>query len=181
MRLFAASALAVLLTACGGGAPESEPTSQAAAPEPAPVQTQTADRLDTILAAQPEAVQARYPHRHPQETLEFFGVKPGMTVVEALPGAGWYSKILIPYLGADGMLIGADYAIGLWSKFGFMSEEAIQKKETWPADWTARAETWRGEDGARVSAFALGSLPEDMAGRVDVVLFIPCPAQHGAL
>jgi predicted methyltransferase len=55
-----------------------------------------------VLAAQPEDAQARYAFRHPQETLEFFGIEPGMTVVEALPGGGWYSKILVPYLGADG-------------------------------------------------------------------------------
>src|SRR4051812_40499130 len=29
--------------------------------------------------------------RHPKETLEFFGLKPGMTVVEMWPGAGWYT------------------------------------------------------------------------------------------
>ena len=170
MRLLAASALAFFLTACGGAPSDSEPAPPPAAP--AAIETPSTDRLDAILAAQPEAVQARYQYRHPKETLEFFGVEPGMTVIEALPGAGWYSKMLIPYLGADGTLIGADYAIGLWSQFGFMSEEAIQKKQTWPADWTARAETWRGEDGARVAAFALGSLPPDMAGSVDVVLFI---------
>ena len=45
------------------------------------------ERLAAVLAAQTEEVQARYPFRHPQETLEFFGIAPGMTVVEALPGA----------------------------------------------------------------------------------------------
>lgn len=36
----------------------------------------------------PAEVQARYQYRHPEETLEFFGIRPGMTVVEALPGGG---------------------------------------------------------------------------------------------
>ena len=31
-------------------------------------------------------VQARYPARHTAETIKFFGIKPGMTVVETLPG-----------------------------------------------------------------------------------------------
>ena len=35
------------------------------------------DKLAAVLAAQPEARQARYQWRHPQATLEFFEVKPG--------------------------------------------------------------------------------------------------------
>ena len=41
------------------------------------------EQLASVLAAQPEETQARYPYRHPQETLAFFGIEPGMTVVEA--------------------------------------------------------------------------------------------------
>jgi predicted methyltransferase len=50
---------------------------------------------------------ARDAYRHPAETLSFFGLKPGMTVVEMLPGGGWYSEILAPYLAADGHYIAA--------------------------------------------------------------------------
>ena len=46
-------------------------------------------RLAAVLAAQPETVKARYKYRHPQGTLEFIGVEPGMVVVEVLPGGGW--------------------------------------------------------------------------------------------
>lgn len=45
--------------------------------------------------------------RHPYETLTFFGIKPGMTVVELSPGAGWYTEILAPYLREHGKLIAA--------------------------------------------------------------------------
>ncbi|WP_295764024.1 methyltransferase [Undibacterium sp.] len=47
--------------------------------------------------------------RHPYETLSFFGIKPGMTVVELSPGAGWYTEILAPYLRKDGKLIAANF------------------------------------------------------------------------
>lgn len=47
---------------------------------------------------------ARDQYRHPKETLEFFEVKPGMTVVEISPGRGWYTEILAPYLKEDGKL-----------------------------------------------------------------------------
>jgi predicted methyltransferase len=37
---------------------------------------------------------------HPAETLTFFGLGPGMTVVEVWPGTGWWTQILAPYLKA---------------------------------------------------------------------------------
>lgn len=40
--------------------------------------------------------------RHPVETLAFFGVKPGDTVVEFSPGGGWYTEILAPLLRDKG-------------------------------------------------------------------------------
>ncbi len=50
---------------------------------------------------------ARDAARHPYETLAFFGIKPTMTVVELSPSGGWYTEILAPYLGDNGVLIGA--------------------------------------------------------------------------
>lgn len=44
-------------------------------------------------------------YRHPVETLEFFGLKPDMTVLEYGPGAGWYTELLAPMLAARGKLI----------------------------------------------------------------------------
>ena len=129
-------------------------------------------RLASVLADQPEEVQARYVYRHPQETLEFFGIAPGMTVVEALPGAGWYTKILLPYLGQEGAVIGADYSLKMYPLFGFFSEERLKEKETWLTDWTAEASEWVGDEGAEVSAFVFGEMPGEMKGTADAVLFI---------
>ncbi len=128
--------------------------------------------LQDALLAQEEKVQARYGYRHPGETLEFFEVKPGMTVVEGLPGSGWYSKILLPYLGSDGELIGADYAEDMYPLFGFFGEDYIAAKKTWVADWTGEASGWSGDDGADVAAFQLGSMPEKMKGTADAVVLI---------
>jgi len=52
-------------------------------------------------------------YRHPVETLEFFGVKPDMTVVEIWPGSGWYSEILAPYLRDHGTYYAATPAASL--------------------------------------------------------------------
>lgn len=163
--------LAVVLLAGCGETPEpvvATPAPAAARPEMGAEEP----RLDKVLAAQPEDVRARYEYRHPKETLGFFGIEPGMTVVEALPGGGWYTKILIDYLGSDGHLIGADYSLSMYPLFGFFNEEMLEAKKTWVEDWTEEASGWRAEDDARVSAFAFGAMPDEFKGQADAVLFI---------
>ena len=128
-------------------------------------------QLAGILAAQPDEVQARYQYRNPGETLEFFGLKPGMTVVEVLPGGGWYTKILLPYLGSGGKVVGADYPIEAWGAV-YSNEEFLESRKAWPASWSEEASGWFGDKGAQVDAFALGSLPESMQGTADAFLFI---------
>lgn len=128
--------------------------------------------LTAILAAQPEAVQARYAARHPAETLAFFGIEPGMNVLEALPGGGWYSKILAPYIGTEGMLVGVDYDQALFPLFGFMSAEQLKAKETWVDTWLAEARGWFEMPVADIDAFQFGVLPERFEGELDAALFI---------
>lgn len=130
------------------------------------------ERLAAVLAAQPDEVKARYEWRHPRETMEFFGIAPGTTVVEVLPGGGWYTKILLPYLGSEGSYIGADYAAAMFALFGFFGEDFLQKKETWVTDFTAEAGGWAGENGPSVAAFALGSMPDTLQGTADAILFV---------
>ena len=52
---------------------------------------------------------ARDTFRHPLETLSFFGIKDNMTVLEILPGRGWYTEILAPYLQDNGKLTVASF------------------------------------------------------------------------
>ncbi len=52
---------------------------------------------------------ARDEFRHPQQTLEFFGFKSTMTVVEIAPGGGWYTEVLAPALKGSGTFYGAHY------------------------------------------------------------------------
>jgi len=47
---------------------------------------------------------ARDAQRKPIETLEFFGLKEDMRVLELLPGGGWYTKLLGPALAEKGKL-----------------------------------------------------------------------------
>jgi len=53
------------------------------------------------------ANKARDRYRHPLQTLEFFGLRPDMTVIELAPGGGWYTEILAPVLHEHGHLIEA--------------------------------------------------------------------------
>ncbi|OYQ38009.1 methyltransferase [Niveispirillum lacus] len=67
------------------------------------------DLLPPILAGnhRSDANKARDQWRHPVETLEFFGVEPGMSVVEIWPGGGWYTEVLGPLLNNNGRYIAA--------------------------------------------------------------------------
>lgn len=54
---------------------------------------------------------ARDEFRHPRETLEFFGLKEDMTVVELSPGGGWYTEVLAPLLAESGTYYAAHYDV----------------------------------------------------------------------
>jgi predicted methyltransferase len=51
-----------------------------------------------------EAEIKRDRNRDPLRTLEFFGLRDDMTVIELLPGGGWYTKLLAPVLKDNGQL-----------------------------------------------------------------------------
>lgn len=54
---------------------------------------------------------SRNRYRHPQQTLEFLGLQPNMTVVEIWPGGGWYSEILAPLLKDHGQYYAAGFSL----------------------------------------------------------------------
>lgn len=77
----------------------------------APVTVATAAKVDPAIAkaiADPrrsDANRARDIYRHPAETLAFFDVKPGQTVIEVYPSSGWYTEILAPALKGNGRYV----------------------------------------------------------------------------
>lgn len=64
------------------------------------------DKLKSALASETrtEAETDRDSNRRPLQTLNFFGLKDDMKVVELLPGGGWYTKLLAPLLKENGEL-----------------------------------------------------------------------------
>jgi len=111
-----------------------------------------------------EGDRARDGFRHPAETLAFFRVRPGMTVVDYMPSTGWYTRVLVPYLGMDGHYIGlnpavpADASEGLKNYLGGLREK-----------FAAAAAKWNLQ-GASAEAFNTDELGEDRNGTVDRVL-----------
>jgi predicted methyltransferase len=77
----------------------------AAAAEPPVTDAATLATLDKVLAGdhRSEAHRARDKYRHPKETLQFFGFRQDMAVMEVSPGgAGWYTEVLAPALRDHG-------------------------------------------------------------------------------
>jgi predicted methyltransferase len=77
---------------------------------PSPLFAQSADAALQALVASPDrspANRARDPYRHPAATLSFFGVKSDSVVVEILPGGGYWTEILAPYLREHGHYVAA--------------------------------------------------------------------------
>lgn len=68
---------------------------------------QADDALKAAIAGahRTPAYAARDVWRHPYETLSLFGIRPDQTVIELVPGGGWYTEILAPYLRDKGRLI----------------------------------------------------------------------------
>lgn len=91
----------------------------------------TAEKIKAAIADERRSddEKARDRNRKPLETLQFFGLKHDMKVLELLPGGGWYTKILAPTLEEKGKLyisIGAERAAeAVKGKPGFNSVELI--------------------------------------------------------
>ena len=93
-------------------------------------ETDTAERLRAALSGDRRAAKnrARDIYRHPFETLTFFGIEPGMTVVEIWPGRGWYSEILAPFLKDRGRFYAASWDRDIKNKFVQRGLKGYQEK-----------------------------------------------------
>jgi predicted methyltransferase len=89
---------------------------------PATADTSLSAKLTPILAGshRSDANRARDAYRHPLKTLEFFGVKPGQSVIEITPAPGWYTEVLAPLLQSNG-----EYTAALVSNTG-LSEKGVE-------------------------------------------------------
>jgi predicted methyltransferase len=89
------------------------------------------DQLAKVIQGPQRSVahKLRDKYRHPHATLQFFGLKPDMTVVELVPGSsGWYTEILAPYLKDHGHLIEAAPPLNSKRKFEQQSAKKFRQK-----------------------------------------------------
>lgn len=99
-RLLVIGATAALFTAaCSSIMPSEETTASA-----------SADAIKAAVGSELRADQAkRDNYRNPADTLEFFGLKDDMTVVEISPGGGWYTTVLNPIVKDNGKFYAAHF------------------------------------------------------------------------
>jgi predicted methyltransferase len=118
----AAAALFPIVGCAAGSAAE-----PAAKPDPALVQVVDGDWRTA-------AEKARDKYRHPVECLTFWGLKPGMTVLEVQPGGGWWTNILAPYAKRTG---GKLYVTGADLANPDLSEGSRKGRASFAARWAA--------------------------------------------
>lgn len=66
--------------------------------------------------------------RNPAETLEFFGLKPDMTLIEIGPSGAWYTEILAPYMRDHGRYYGAHFSPNSTNTFQRRNLENFEAK-----------------------------------------------------
>lgn len=123
-RLTAAAAL--LLAACAA-----VPVGESPGASPPATDAATLATLDRVLAGDQRSAsnRARDAWRHPRETLEFFGLRQDMTVLEIWPGGGgWYTEILAPLLRDHGRYVAAGWDPNTESQYSRNNNKAFGDK-----------------------------------------------------
>lgn len=151
----AAISVSVLLASCAGTA----------------IKPNYVTEITTAVESRSEDDRARDKYRNPIKTLAFFDVQPSMTVAEALPGGGWYSKILANYLSADGKLYGINYNDDMWARFGFFGEEAIKEAKERTNKFPEMINEF-SDSAPKSSGFTFATLPAEAEGTADRILVI---------
>jgi len=110
------------------------------------------------------ADRARDMWRHPTESLKFWELKPGQTVVEFWPGTGWYTEILAPFLASTkGKLYAPTLQADASDPAAAEVAEAYRRK---------LSEKSRLYGAVEITAFGPTSGPVAPASSADLVLFL---------
>ena len=125
-----------MLVAAGAAALSFAGVAVAAEPDPALIEVVAGDWREAGDAARDGA-------RHPVESLTFWGLAPGMTVLEVQPGGGWWTDILAPYARRTG---GRYFATGPDLDDPELSERAREYRAKMETDFAAKSDLY-GEAG----------------------------------
>jgi predicted methyltransferase len=104
--------------------------------------------------------------RHPVETLGLCRVEPGMKVVDYMPGSGWWTRILVAYLGENGRYIALnpDVRAGSDQMKQFLGNLAVS--------YPPKVTEWTDAPATRFDAFNSDGLPAALNGTVDRVMIM---------
>jgi predicted methyltransferase len=109
---------------------------------------------------------ARDQYRHPAQTLALCKVKPGQTVIDYMPSSGWYTRVLVPYLGEKGRYIGLNPDVRNASDYFKKNySDAATNLPPKVAEWT-------GVTGDRIGAHNSDTVPDSLKGKVDRALIM---------
>ena len=116
---------------------------------------------------------ARDEWRHPSRTLSFFGIEPGMTVAEVLPGSGgWYTQILNPLTAQEGRLIGLTYPDSLWSQmFNTWDDDARERNGAHIEQMDRYMSVASVSPTQPIVGYTIDNIPGKENGQADAVLF----------
>ena len=134
---------------------------------PAAAEMPVREDLAKVLAAtwrDNDRLRDRY--RHPAETIDFFDIRPGMTVGDYMPAGGFYTRILVPYLGPKGRYVGltpdpASTGLEKYKTF-FTNLPTPSRREL--IDWKL--------PGAPAQILAMNEVPENLFGTFDRIIVI---------
>ncbi|MFT5277280.1 MAG: putative methyltransferase [Glaciecola sp.] len=122
------------------------------------------DKIKTAMASdvRTQAEVDRDRNRRPVQTLEFFGLEEDMSVVELIPGGGWYSKLLAPALNEKGeyfVAIGTSRVkerlsdLAGFEKMQIIAEDASSYREEGERNYSLKATTLGVKDVDLVLTF----------------------------
>lgn len=202
MRLMMSAAAAALLAACSPGAETDTDMEEATTEDAGMIDEGTSDAgtmdggegeamaasdedaigsllagaqlVDILAHERREADRARDQFRNPMETIAFFGIEPDMTVAEALPGGGWYTRVLLPYVAADGRYVALNYQESVWEQmYGERWNEETQAQiRGWPETAPEQLAQHGPAAAQGIDAFMMDSIPDDQNGQADAVIFV---------
>ncbi|MDR7102532.1 methyltransferase [Croceicoccus sp. BE223] len=155
---------ALLLAGCTAEGPDQAPPLESTARQSAARAAASPADYAAIVAStgRTEADMAADPLRKPADMLAFAGIRPGMSVVEMMPGGGYFSRLFAPALGSGGQL--AFYVPEEMAGNRYAPLEGARKLQA------ALSGPALSGPALSVASYPLaGPVPADMAERFDVV------------
>jgi len=140
-RRFAYLSALAAITALAACSKQPEPVAETPPPAAETTQPAATDPLVASIGGEWRSAEdkSRDQYRHPKESLEFWGLAPGMTVLEVAPGGGWWSEILAPYAKATG---GKFYATGADLQNPETSDAAKKGRADFEARFAAKPDVY---------------------------------------